>query len=118
MSEKINIRPSSKTGSGHWLMQRFTALALVFLVIWLVFAVIQIAINPSLIKEVFSNPFNAVLAIIFFAVSLYHGSLGMRVIIEDYIVDNFKKNFYIILVNFISVLSVVAAILAILKIHF
>jgi len=42
----------------------------------------------------------------------------MRVIIEDYIENKSKVHFYIMLVNFVSILSTAAVILAILRLHF
>jgi succinate dehydrogenase / fumarate reductase membrane anchor subunit len=57
------------------------------------------------------------MGILFIAVSLYHGGLGMAVVIEDYIHNKTKKYFYIILVNFLSIVTGVAAIIAILRLH-
>jgi succinate dehydrogenase hydrophobic anchor subunit len=52
-----------------------------------------------------------------FCFSFYHGSLGLRVIIEDYITNKAKVHFYVMLVNFISITTAVAVCIAILKLH-
>jgi succinate dehydrogenase / fumarate reductase membrane anchor subunit len=115
---KIKIAPSTKSGSHHWLMQRVSAIALIPLVIWLCFSLVQISQDPSEYLSVFfAYPLNAVGGILFITASLYHGSLGMRVIIEDYIPNKTKMHFYIILVNFVSILTAIAGVVAILRLH-
>lgn len=114
----MKIAPSTKTGSHHWIMQRISAIGLIPLVIWLVLSVFQIIHDPiNYMPIFFAYPLNAFMGVIFIAFSLYHGSLGMRVIIEDYIANKFQRYFYIILINFISITSGVAAIIAIIRLH-
>ena len=115
---KIKISPSTKTGAHHWLIQRVTAVALIPLVIWIAFSFIQISEDPQEYLPVFfAYPLNAIAGILFISVSLYHGSLGMRVIIEDYVPNKTKMHFYIILVHFISIVTAVAGVVAILRLH-
>jgi succinate dehydrogenase / fumarate reductase membrane anchor subunit len=116
--KKIEIAPSTKTGFHHWLVQRVTAVALIPLTIWLVISLVEIAQDPEgYLPVFFAYPFNAFMAILLFATSLYHGSLGMRVIIEDYVTNKAKVHFYIMLVNFFSITTVTAVVIAILKLH-
>ncbi len=115
---KIKIAPSTKTGSGHWLMQRISAIGLIPLIIWLVLSFVQIIQDPQgYLPVFFAYPLNAVMGILLIVTSLYHGSLGMRVIIEDYISNKTKMHFYIMLVHFLSIVTAVAATLAIIRLH-
>ena len=115
---KIKIAPSTKTGSHHWLMQRVTAVALLPLILWFVLSFIKIAEDPQgYLPVFFAYPLNAVLGILMIATSLYHGALGMRVVIEDYIPNRTKMYFYIMLVNFVSIATAVAAIISIIRLH-
>jgi len=115
---KIKISPSTKTGSHHWLMQRISAIALIPLVIWLCCSLVQISQDPQEYLPVFfAYPFNAIAGILFITTSLYHGSLGMRVIIEDYIPNKTKMHFWIMLIHFISIATAVAGVVAILRLH-
>jgi succinate dehydrogenase / fumarate reductase, membrane anchor subunit len=114
----MKIIPSTKTGSHHWLMQRISAVALIPLTIWLVLSVMQIAQDPyGYLPVFFAYPFNAIMGILFIGAALYHGSLGMREVFEDYVSCKIKKHFYVMLTHFISIVSAVAAILAILRLH-
>ncbi len=116
--KKIKISPSTKTGSHHWIHQRVSAVAMIPLIIWLCFSGVQIAQDPQgYLPVFFAYPLNAVMGIILVVASLYHGSLGMRVIIEDYISNKMKMHFYIMLVHFLSFSTAIAGILAIIRLH-
>lgn len=115
---KIKIAPSTKTGAHHWLVQRISAIALIPLVVWLSLSLIQISQDPQEYLPVFfAYPLNAIAGILFITTSLYHGSLGMRVIIEDYIPNKTKMHFWIMLVHFVSIVTAVAGVIAILRLH-
>lgn len=115
---KIKIAPSTKTGSHHWLSQRISAIALIPLIFWLVLSFVQIAQDPQgYLPVFFAYPLNAVMGILLITTSLYHGSLGLRTVIEDYITNKTKVHFYIMLVNFTSVVTTVAVVIAIIRLH-
>ena len=116
--KKNKIAPSTKTGAHHWLMQRVSAVAMIPLIIWLVLSFVQIAEDPQgYLPVFFAYPINAVLGILLICTSLYHGSLGMRVIIEDYVPNKTKMHFYIMLVHFLSIATATAAVVAIVRLH-
>src|SRR3990167_4967598 len=115
---KIKIAPSTKTGAHHWLMQRISAIALIPLMLWLIFSFVKITQDPQgYLPVFFAYPLNAVMGILLIIASMYHGSLGMRVIIEDYISNKTKMHFYIMLVHFISITTAVAGVVAIIRLH-
>lgn len=115
---KIKISPSTKTGAHHWLIQRASAIALIPLVLWLVVSFLQLVHNPEdLLPIFFANPVNAMAAILLLCTALYHGALGMRVIIEDYVTHKFWMHALIMFINFISIATAVAAVVSIIKLH-
>lgn len=115
---KIKIAPSTKTGSHHWISQRISAIALIPLIIWLVLSFIQIAQDPEgYLPVFFAYPLNAVLGILFINASLYHGSLGLRVVIEDYIENKTKVHFYIMFINFLSIVTALSVTISIIRLH-
>ena len=115
---KIKIAPSTKTGSRHYIMQRISALALIPLIIWLVFSFVQILQDPAgYLPVFFAYPFNAIMSILLITASLYHGSLGMKVIIEDYVANKMAMYLLTVLVHFISIATAVAGVVSILRLH-
>ena len=116
--KKIKIAPSTKSGASHWLHQRISAIAMIPLTILIAFSGIYISQDPfNYISVFFAYPLNAVMAILFIAISLFHGSIGMRVIIEDYVSNKAKKYFYIIFIDLLSIATAIAGILAIIRLH-
>jgi succinate dehydrogenase / fumarate reductase membrane anchor subunit len=77
---------SAKEGVRHWVAQRVTAVFLVFLVGWLLYAAIMISGSDYAGARAFvAAPANAALLILLVIVLLYHGMLGLQVVIEDYV---------------------------------
>ena len=116
--DKIKIAPATRTGSHHWLLQRISAIALIPIILWLVASLVQILADPEgYLPVFFAYPINAVMGILLISTSLYHGSLGMRVIIEDYVSNKVKMYTCIMITYFISITTAVAAIISILRLH-
>lgn len=108
---------SARHGVKHWLAQRVTAVALVPLVVWFVLAALCFALNGQGLMPYLQNPFRAVIAMTFVAVSLYHGSLGLQVVIEDYVHCHKGRAILIYTMRFLTLLTMIAGVLAILKLH-
>ena len=76
----------ARHGSGHWLTERLTSVALVPLVLWGVYSVLRVAqLDYDGAVEWLQSPVNAVLLVLTLAISFHHMHSGMRVIVEDYI---------------------------------
>lgn len=77
---------SAHHGVEHWKAQRLTAIANGLLVIWFVFnAVPLIGQDRSAVLEWLSHPVSAAAAALMFASVFYHASLGLQIVIEDYL---------------------------------
>jgi len=73
-------------GSAHWYAQRLSAICLVFLGVWVFYAIWQInELSYLEAVEWIALPWNAALLTGFLVTSLYHSALGWQVIIEDYV---------------------------------
>ena len=114
---KVRGLGSAKNGTHHWWLQRVTAIALIPLVIWFVLLVVCASVHTEKLVDYLQRPSSAVLMILFLGVSLYHGALGMRVVIEDYVSCNCGKTFLLIAINFFTVVTAVAMILAVITVH-
>lgn len=119
---------SAKDGTGHFIAQRVTALALIPLVIWVVIATLQLPamdyfnMSEAHMREItiewFSGPFNAIMTIFFIIAIFYHGALGMQVVIEDYVHTEWVKIFSIAIINISSFAAATIGIFSILTIYF
>ena len=77
---------SAKDGVHHWYAQRASALLLIFLVGWLVYAGLSLAgADHAAARAFVAHPFNAALLALLIVTVLYHAMLGLQVVIEDYV---------------------------------
>ena len=77
---------SAKSGVHHWYAQRASAVLLIVLTGWLIFAMIQLAgADHATAARFISQPFNAAFLILLLVTLLYHAMLGLQVVIEDYV---------------------------------
>ena len=77
---------SAKSGVHHWWVQRLTALALVPLALWFIYAVLALKGLPQpAVKHWAGQPLNTVLLISLVLLGFHHMQLGLQVVIEDYV---------------------------------
>ena len=77
---------SAKAGVHHWFAQRASAVLLILLVAWLVYAAFALAgADHAGARAFLARPLNAALAILLVVALLYHAMLGLQVVIEDYV---------------------------------
>lgn len=84
---------SAKSGTEHFINQRFTGIALIPLVfLFMCFLMTMVtASSYTDIADKLANPFWATALIAFILIGFYHGALGMQVVIEDYVHHDIKK---------------------------
>lgn len=77
---------SAHDGTAHAIAMKLTALALIPLTIWFVYAVLNLMqADVDTVRAWFHVPAHAVLMFLFIAISLKHSAKGLQVVIEDYI---------------------------------
>ncbi|MEM9937443.1 MAG: succinate dehydrogenase, hydrophobic membrane anchor protein [Pseudomonadota bacterium] len=110
---------SAGVGTKHHIHQRVTALALLVLVPWFLFSVINASkAGYEGALSWAAQPVNAILLILTLSAALYHMRLGMQVVIEDYISKSGSRQALLILNTFAVIALAAAAILSVLKIWF
>lgn len=110
---------SAKHGVGHFIGQRVSAIALIVLVLWAVYSALGLAqFDYSGAQAWMRSPWHAIPLAFLLTAGLYHGNLGMRVVIEDYIHKPFSKNALLILSLFVCWLGVAIGVFSILKVAF
>lgn len=76
---------AARKGTDHFVVQRVTAIALVPLVLWFVWAVAAHAGATYTSSAAFlSHPVNATLMLLLVLTGIYHLMIGLQVVIEDY----------------------------------
>ena len=103
----------------HWKFQRYSAIVNLILAIWL--AVSVLCIQDYSFQETINwikSPINAFFLSIFFISSFMHMSLGMQVVLEDYVSNKLLRNRLIVIIKGLSWFLLALSILLILKIIF
>ena len=110
---------SAKDGTGHWWAQRLTALALIPLILWFVVSVIVMtgADYPAVAAWI-ASPLVAGLLVLLIAATFYHASLGLQVVIEDYVHHEMTKMLSVLVVKALAILLALSGILSVLTLLF
>jgi succinate dehydrogenase / fumarate reductase membrane anchor subunit len=94
---------SAKSGTQHFWYQRMTAVALVPLTLWFVWAVVRYTGAPHAeVVSFLSHPVSGIAMAMFVVVGLVHMLLGAKVVIEDYIHRESTKIALLVLTPFCS----------------
>lgn len=111
---------SAKSGVGHWINQRTSAIALIPLVFLFISMLLRLVSANSYddVQAMMANPFWATTLIAFLLVGFYHGALGMQVIIEDYISAELPKMLMLIGLRVIAGFLAILGVLSVLFIAF
>ena len=103
----------------HRKFQRYSALAISPLSIWIIYSII--CMKGSSFQETynwFSNPFNAFFMAAFFIISFLHLKLGLQIIIEDYVPNLKHRSLTILSINIACYIFAGIAIFSILTMLF
>jgi succinate dehydrogenase / fumarate reductase membrane anchor subunit len=110
---------SAKSGTGHFIHQRLTAIANIPLTIAAVLIVVSlIGHNQAAVAQILGSTAVAIVMLLFIISTSYHMKIGMQVIIEDYVHDERAKYALLILNTFFTVAVGFSSIYAILKLSF
>lgn len=108
---------SAASGSKHWWHQRFSALMLALVTIWLVtFSWDLGRAETSAIVEILKRPYNIIMLSIFVMSGLYHAALGMQVVIEDYVHCRAARLVMLLLVQVLSIVTAISFLIAVLHV--
>lgn len=110
---------SAKEGSDHFWKQRVTAVANVFLGLFLVWLIASlVGADHATVKAKLANPLIALAMLALIASGTVHMRLGMQTIIEDYVHGEGVKIVCLMLNTFFAAFIALASAFAILKISF
>ncbi len=110
---------SAKHGVGHFIGQRVSAVALVFLALWGVWSAWTLAAGGYRGALTWlRSPVNTALLTLLAAVAFYHMRLGMDAIVEDYIHRPATKAVLLIVNTFICFGGAAVTVVCLLKVAF
>ena len=110
---------SAKDGTDHWWLQRLTAVALAVLGAWFMVSMMTLdGFDQRSIQSWVGQPWNSVLLLLLGLALAYHSSLGLQVVIEDYVHAPFLKVASLVVSKFAHAVVAAAVSFAVLKIAF
>jgi succinate dehydrogenase / fumarate reductase membrane anchor subunit len=108
---------TAKSGLAHWWHQRLTAIAMIGLVAWMcVIIVMLVGADYAGAIAILSHPVNAALIMLFIGVGFWHSSLGLQVVLEDYVAHEGVRLALIVAIRMLLVLLGAVSLLSMLKI--
>lgn len=117
--KRVRRLGSAKEGADHFWKQRVTAIANVFLAVFLVWLVATVSgATYAEARALIANPIVAVLLLLLVVSGTIHMRLGMQVIIEDYVSSDGLKIALLMLNTFFSILIALACVYSVLKVGF
>lgn len=109
---------SAKEGADHFWLQRVTAVANLFLVVFLVWLLASLAgADHATVKRQLANPLIALPLMLLVVSGVIHMRLGMQVVIEDYVRGEGRKIALLMLNTFFAILIGAASVFAVLKLN-
>ena len=108
---------SAKAGTGHFLWQRITAIAVALLGIYLLGLLLGLGgADYDRARAIVASPLNATLLVAFLIAAFWHAKLGVQVVIEDYIHTPLLAGIAQLANIFVCALAAIAGVLAVLRI--
>ncbi len=117
--KKVRYLGSAKEGADHFWKQRVTAVANLFLGIFLVWLIVSlVGADYATVKQKLGHPLIAIALLGLVLSGTIHMRLGMQTIIEDYVHDEGPKIVALMLNTFFAIFIALASVLSILKLSF
>ncbi len=116
---KVRGAGSAREGTGHFWMQRLTAIANIPLTLFFVGLLVSLnGTSHDHVRSVMTSPVTALLLLLAVVSVLFHMRLGMQVVIEDYVHGEGSKIALLMFNTFVTMILGAAMIFAILKLAF
>ncbi len=106
---------TSNLGSTHWKYQRYSALLLTPVMLWLF---VRIILRPELsyveAKDWLTLPISSLLLVLTIGVLWFHAVIGIQVVLEDYVSNHHLQKQLVNLVRWIAVLMTASSVFVII----
>ena len=107
---------SAKGGSHHWLLQRFTAIGNLLLVLWLIASILMLpSLEYAAVREWLVRPVPATAMGLLLISTIWHARLGMQVAMEDYVHEHGNKFALLALLNLAAFASIAFGLFCVIR---
>ena len=108
---------SAKSGTGHFIAQRVTAIALLLTGLY-VLGMLLFSLHGgyAAAHAAVVRPFNAVVLVAFLVAMCWHAALGVQVVIEDYVHTPFASITLLLLNRFVFAFAAIAGVLSVVRV--
>lgn len=108
---------SAHHGAHHWLIQRFTAVGNVVLLVWLLASLFMLAdFSYGSMIDWLSRPLSAVAMGLLVISTFWHARLGVQVLIEDYVHESASRFATFAALNLVTFAGAALGVLSIVRI--
>lgn len=108
---------SAKDGTGHFLWQRVTAIAVLLAGAWMLGILLSLPrVDYDHARLIVADPLNASMLVAFLIAAFWHAKLGLQVVIEDYVHTPLLAGIAHLANMFACALAAIAGILAVVRI--
>lgn len=115
--KNISYLGAAGEGTGHWWMQRLTALVMLPLALWFVYSLVNlVGASQAEVQAWMGSLPGSTLLVILVPTLLLHSALGLQVVIEDYVHSPWLKFGSILLIRFAYLLMAVGVVIAVLRV--
>jgi succinate dehydrogenase membrane anchor subunit len=110
---------TAKGAAEHWWVQRMTAVALLPLGLWLAYELLTLpGFDYASVAAWVREPVTSILIVLLVVAAGYHSSLGVQVVIEDYVTGKGARAETLMASTLAHAALTIAAVFAVLKIAF
>jgi succinate dehydrogenase / fumarate reductase membrane anchor subunit len=116
---KVRGLGASGHGGHHWLEERFTSVALVLLLLWLIFSILMLPVlDHATLKEWLGSAWGAIPMALLIVTAFQHGLDGLKVAVDDYVHDEGNRIGIHFALNMAAIAGGSVALFALAKIVF
>ena len=110
---------SARSGGSHWWLQRLTAMGMIPRVWYAVGGlVLNAGADYETARQWLAQPFNATSLLLLLGVGFFHASLGLQVIVEDYISGETTRLLSLVAIKLVMTALAALSIFSVLSIAF
>jgi len=107
---------SAHSGAAHWWAERVSAVLLVPLTLWFIFAMVSLlGAKQQEVANYIAVPLHAGMFLALIALTFHHGAMGLQVVFEDYVHALARRQIYILTVKFLALVLGLTAAASVIK---